>query len=56
MVNLSDGWLAVHATPREIDESWSKIEAYARERNPSKEYAKAYNCFVNVDDDPRKAR
>lgn len=56
VVNLSDGWLAVHATPGEIDESWTKIEAYAREKNPGRKYAKAYNCFVNVDDDPRKAR
>jgi alkanesulfonate monooxygenase SsuD/methylene tetrahydromethanopterin reductase-like flavin-dependent oxidoreductase (luciferase family) len=56
VVNLSDGWLACHPTPQEFEDSWSKIEAYAQERAPGKTYAKAYNCFVNVDDDRTKAR
>lgn len=56
IVNHSDGWLACHPTPREFDDSWAKIDAYAREKTPDKAYAKAYNCFVNVDDDAEKAR
>jgi alkanesulfonate monooxygenase SsuD/methylene tetrahydromethanopterin reductase-like flavin-dependent oxidoreductase (luciferase family) len=56
VIDLSDGWLAVHATPHEFADSWTKLEAYAQERAPGKRYAKAYNCFVNVDDDRDKAR
>lgn len=56
VVNLSDGWLACHPTPQELDDSWRKIDAYARERSPGKKFAKAYNCFVNIDDDQDKAR
>lgn len=56
VIDLSDGWLAVHANPSEIDEAWAKIAAYGQEVHPKKEYAKAFNCFVNVDDDPVKAR
>jgi alkanesulfonate monooxygenase SsuD/methylene tetrahydromethanopterin reductase-like flavin-dependent oxidoreductase (luciferase family) len=56
VVDLSDGWLAVHATPQELDESWARIETYAQQRAPEKTYAKAYNCFVNVDADRDKAR
>lgn len=56
VVNLSDGWLACHPTPQEFDDCWSKIDTYARERTPGKSYAKAYNCFVNVGNDPEKAR
>jgi alkanesulfonate monooxygenase SsuD/methylene tetrahydromethanopterin reductase-like flavin-dependent oxidoreductase (luciferase family) len=56
VVNLSDGWLANHTTPEEYDESWAKIAAYAAERKPGKKFAKAFNCFVHVDDDRVKAR
>jgi alkanesulfonate monooxygenase SsuD/methylene tetrahydromethanopterin reductase-like flavin-dependent oxidoreductase (luciferase family) len=56
VVNLSDGWLACHPTPGEFADSWSRIAAYAAQRSPGKAYAKAFNCFVHVDDDRAKAR
>lgn len=56
IVNLSDGWLANHTTPEEYDDSWARIETYAAQRTPDKKFAKAYNCFVNVNDDREVAR
>jgi coenzyme F420-dependent glucose-6-phosphate dehydrogenase len=56
IVNLSDGWLANHTTLEEYDASWARIQAYAEERKPGKKFAKAFNCFVNVNDDRAAAR
>lgn len=56
VVNHSDGWLACHPTPGEYAESWSRIQSYAAQQAPGREYARAYNCFVNVDEDRGRAR
>jgi coenzyme F420-dependent glucose-6-phosphate dehydrogenase len=55
VATLGDGWITPHATPQEYDESWSKIETYASNEGIDRQYIKAFNCFVNINDDPRKA-
>jgi coenzyme F420-dependent glucose-6-phosphate dehydrogenase len=56
VVNYADGWLTNHATIGELDDTWDKIQEYARRKQPDKQYLKAFNCFVNVDDDAGRAR
>lgn len=56
VADLGEGWLTCNATPAEVAEGWAKIEQYARQKHPGKSYARAFNCFVNVDDDWRKGR
>ena len=53
VVEYGDGWLTVHTTPDEYAEHWKVIEAKGAERDPDKTYARAWNCFMNVNDDPR---
>ncbi|MBV9521727.1 MAG: LLM class flavin-dependent oxidoreductase [Alphaproteobacteria bacterium] len=51
-----DGWITVHLTPEEYDAHWARIQAHAEAVCAGKIIAKAFNCFVNVDPDPAKAR
>lgn len=53
---LGEGWMTVHATPEEYEASFAKIKAHADAEHGGRRIAKAYNCFVNVDDDPVKAK
>ncbi len=54
VVDYGDGWITVHVTPEEYAENWKTIEAIAAERKPGKTFARAWNCFANVNDDPRE--
>lgn len=54
VVDYGDGWITVHVTPAEYAENWKTIEAAGAERKPGKKFIQAWNCFANVDDDPRK--
>ena len=54
VVEYGDGWITIHITPEEYAENWKKIEAIAAERKPDKKFIQAFNCFANVNDDPRK--
>ena len=54
VVDYGDGWITVHVSPEEYAEHWKTIEAAGAEKFPGKKYAKAWNCFANVNDDPRK--
>lgn len=56
VVDYADGWLTNHVTPGELDEVWDKLQAYAREQGREREYLKALNCFVHIDDDVARAR
>jgi coenzyme F420-dependent glucose-6-phosphate dehydrogenase len=56
IADLGDGWLTVHVTPEEYDVYWSRIQARSDEAHAGKPVAKAFNCFVHVDDDPVRAR
>jgi alkanesulfonate monooxygenase SsuD/methylene tetrahydromethanopterin reductase-like flavin-dependent oxidoreductase (luciferase family) len=51
-----DGWMTVHVSPDEYDTHWGKIQAHADTACGGKQIVKAFNCFVNVDPDPVKAR
>ena len=51
-----DGWMTVHLKPEEYDLHWAKIQAHSDAAYGGKPVAKAFNCFVNVDPDPVKAR
>ena len=53
VVDYGDGWITVHTTPTEYAENWKVIEAIAAERQPERTFARAFNCFVNVNDDQR---
>ena len=53
MVNYGDGWITVHTTPAEYAENWQMIESIAAERQPGRTFARAFNCFMNVNDDER---
>ena len=44
----------MHLTPEEYETHWKTVMAYASEARPEKNFVKALNCFVNVNDDPRK--
>ena len=55
VIDYGDGWITVHLTPEEYVDNWGKIEAMGAEAKPNKKYLAAFNCFMNVDDDPRKA-
>lgn len=55
VADLGDGWITPHATPAEYAESWGKISTYAAEAWPARRYIRAYNAFVNVNEDPRVA-
>ncbi|MGE3992788.1 LLM class flavin-dependent oxidoreductase [Pseudorhodoplanes sp.] len=55
VVDYADGWFGLHLPPAEYEEKWKRIENYAAEKNHKGKLVKAFNCFVNVDDDPRKA-
>lgn len=55
IVDYADGWFAVHLSPEEYNQKWQRVEKYAAEKNRTGKLVKAFNCFVNVDDDPRKA-
>lgn len=55
VATLGDGWITPHATPEEYRESWSKIESHASSEKLDRQYIKAFNCFVNINDDPRTA-
>src|SRR4051794_8334320 len=50
------GWMTVHLKPEEYDLHWAKIQAHSDAAYGGKPVAKAFNCFVNVDPDPVKAR
>ena len=54
VVDYGDGWITVHLTPQEYAENWKKIEAMGAKQHPEKKYIQAFNCFMNVNDDPRK--
>lgn len=56
IVDYADGWFGVHLPPDEYNQKWERVEKYAAEKNHDGKLVKALNCFVNVDDDPRKAR
>ena len=47
------GWITVHLSPGEYAENWRKITELGAERAPGKAYMPAFNCFMNVNDDPR---
>ena len=53
VVEHGDGWITVHVSPQEYAEAWETIEAHGREQHPGKQYAKAFNCFMNVAPDVR---
>ncbi len=55
VATLGDGWITPHASAEEYMSSWSKIEDFAASANLNRQYIKAFNCFVNINDDPRKA-
>ncbi len=52
IVNYGDGWITVHLSPEEYATEWRKIETLAAARKPGKRFARAWNCFMNVNDDP----
>tara|TARA_B100000686_G_scaffold355173_1_gene470659 strand:- start:230 stop:1297 length:1068 start_codon:yes stop_codon:yes gene_type:complete len=54
VVDYGDGWITPHVTPAEYEEHSQTIERLASEKKPGKEYARAFNCFSCVHDDPRK--
>jgi alkanesulfonate monooxygenase SsuD/methylene tetrahydromethanopterin reductase-like flavin-dependent oxidoreductase (luciferase family) len=54
VVDYGDGWITVYVSSEEYAEHWKTIEAAGAEKFPGKKYAKAWNCFANVNDDPRK--
>ena len=53
VVNYGDGWITVHTTPEEYAAHFKTIESIGAERHPGKTYTQAFNCFMNVNDDPR---
>ncbi len=54
VIEHGDGWITVHLSPREYAENWARIAAIGAERRPGKSYMPAFNCFMNVNDDPRR--
>jgi alkanesulfonate monooxygenase SsuD/methylene tetrahydromethanopterin reductase-like flavin-dependent oxidoreductase (luciferase family) len=56
VANYGDGWMTVHVSPEEYDGYWAKIQAHADEACRGKRIVKAFNCFINVNPDPAKAR
>lgn len=54
VVDYGDGWLTVHVTPEEYTANWRKIKEIVKERVPGKMMAQGFNCFVNVNEDPRE--
>ncbi|MGD9924462.1 MAG: LLM class flavin-dependent oxidoreductase [Pseudorhodoplanes sp.] len=55
IVDYGDGWFGVHVPPTEYIEKWERVKKYAAEKGRTQNLVKAFNCFVNVDDDPQKA-
>lgn len=55
VADLGDGWITPHATAEEYAAGWDKISSYAAEAWPDRRYIRAYNAFVNVNDDQRAA-
>lgn len=55
VVDHGEGWLTNHCTPDELDAKAREIEAAGAAKYPGRTYARALNCFMNVDDDPDKA-
>ena len=53
VIDFGDGWITVHLSPGEYAENWRKIAKLGAERQPGKGYMPAFNCFMNVNDDPR---
>ncbi len=54
VIDYGDGWITVHLSPAEYAENWQKITALAAVRAGGKSYLPAFNCFMNVNDDPRR--
>ena len=54
VVDYGDGWITVHLSPEEYSKNWKKIKGIGAEKKPEKSYIPAFNCFVNVNEDPRK--
>ena len=54
VIDYGDGWITVHLSPAEYAENFAKIAALGAERMPGKSYMPAFNCFMNVNDDPRR--
>ena len=54
VVDYGDGWITVHVTPEEYVENWARIQAAIDERKPGKSYARAFNCFMNVNESSRR--
>lgn len=55
VADYGDGWLTNHLSPEDYERYWAKIEDYARARHPGRRFLKAFNCFVHVGDDERRA-
>jgi len=55
VVDHGEGWLTNHCTPDELAIKAKDIEAAGEAKYPGRTYARALNCFMNVDDDPKKA-
>ena len=55
VVDHGEGWLTNHCTPDELAATAEDIEAIGEAEYPGRTYARALNCFMNVDDDPKKA-
>lgn len=55
VASLGDGWITPHASPEEYAASWSKIEGFAASSGFDRNYIKAFNCFMNVNDDATTA-
>ena len=56
IVDHADGWLGLHLTAAQYEEKWARVMKYAAEKAPNKVFTKAFNCFVNVDEDRDAAR
>jgi alkanesulfonate monooxygenase SsuD/methylene tetrahydromethanopterin reductase-like flavin-dependent oxidoreductase (luciferase family) len=56
IVDHAEGWIGLHLSPQQYEEKWARVRAYADEKAPGKAFTKAFNCFVNVDDDRDVAR
>jgi alkanesulfonate monooxygenase SsuD/methylene tetrahydromethanopterin reductase-like flavin-dependent oxidoreductase (luciferase family) len=55
MIDHSDGWLTNHCHPEEVKEHYDTMMETAQGKYPGRKYAIGLNCFMNLDDDNRKA-
>ena len=55
MIDHSVGWLTNHCHPEEVGSHYKRMMEIAEKTYPGRKYAIGLNCFMNIDDDNRKA-